>query len=108
MKHEELLKLIKENPELEIVPMVENEGCCDDYACTMGSWGKASIEEYWVSDERVYFKDNDAEDLVHELIENNYENDWEGKTDEEMDKLAEEIVKGYNWVKCIAVYIETT
>lgn len=35
-----LLQLIKENPELKIVPMVDNEVCCgDDFSYWMGRWG---------------------------------------------------------------------
>jgi hypothetical protein len=106
--HKELFKLIQENPELPIVPMVNYEVCVsDDYNCWMGSWGKASIDEYWCSDGRIYFKDDDFEKLVQELIDNNYDNDWKGKTDEEMDKLTNDIVNGYEWIKCIVIYINT-
>ena len=105
-KHEELFKLIKENPELEIVPMVDSELCGDDYSYYMGSWGTAELDEYWCADERIYFRTNDEEDLVQQLMDNNYNDDWKGKSDEEMEKLAEEIVNGYEWVKCITIKIE--
>jgi hypothetical protein len=106
-KHEELFKLIKENPELEIVPMVDSEVVSgDDYSSWMGAWGKSRLDEYYCGDERIYFGD-DKEDLMQELIDNNYDNKWEGKTDEEMETMAKEIVNGYEWIKCIAVRIET-
>ena len=107
-KHEELFKLIKENPELPIVPMVDSEVVgSDDYNSWMGVWGKARIDEYWHGDERIYFREYDEEDLVQELIDNNYDDEWKGKTDEEMERLAEEIVDGYKWVKCISVSIDS-
>jgi hypothetical protein len=105
-KHEQLFKLIQENPDLPIVPMINYEVCAgDDHNYWMGSWGKAEIDEYYCGDEQIYFSDY-KEDLAQELIDNNYDNDWKGKSDEEMDKLAEETVNSYDWVKCIAVRIE--
>jgi hypothetical protein len=103
----ELIKLIQENPELPIVPMVDYEVVGDDCHCWIGSWGKAIIEEYWCGDERAYFKADDFDSLVEEIIDNRYEEEWKGKTDEEMERLAEEMVNGYDWVKCIAVRIGT-
>ena len=106
-KHIELFKLIQENPELPIVPMVYSEVCGgDDYSFWMGSWVKCSVDEYYCGDERIYFKSVDYEDLVQELIDDNYEGNWKLLTDNEMDKAAEDIVDNYNWIKCITVRIE--
>lgn len=102
-----LLQLIKENPEVEIKPMVDSEVIADDccnYWC--GSWGNAKLDEYWVSDERIYFKENDFEDLVQEFIDNNYK-DYLNLTDEELEEIAEKKVNSYEWKKAILVYIET-
>lgn len=38
-KTEELLKLIKENPDLPIVPMVDSEVVQDDFGYWLGAWG---------------------------------------------------------------------
>jgi hypothetical protein len=102
-----LLQLIQENPELEIIPMVDSDIIEDDYySYWSGSWGKAKLDEYWTSDERIYFKENDFEDLVQEFIDNNYE-DYSNISDEELEKIAEEKVNGYGWKKAILIYIET-
>jgi len=102
-----LLQLIKKNPELEIKPMVNSDVVADD-CCSYwsGSWGESKLDEYWTSDERIYFKENDFEDLVQEFIDNNYEN-YSSLTDEELEKVAEEKVNQYEWKKAILVYIET-
>jgi hypothetical protein len=103
----ELLNLIQENPNLRIVPLVASEIVADDNHCWWcGSWGKAKLDEYWVSDDRIYLKDNDFEDLVQEFIDVNYE-DYPNLSDEELDKIAEEKVNSYEWKKAIIVYIET-
>lgn len=100
----ELVKLIKENPELEIVPMVDSEIGGDDYSYYMGEWGIAEIDEYYCSDDRIYFKEEDFEDLVDEFIENNYKK-YNDLTDEEFEKLAEEKINNLEWIKAIVVHI---
>ena len=37
--NEELIRLVKENPELPIVPVVYIENCCDDYSLFCGRFG---------------------------------------------------------------------
>ena len=102
-----LLQLIKENPGIEIKPMIDSEVIADDcFSYWCGSWGKAKLDEYWVSDERIYFKENDFEDLVQEFVDNNYE-DYTSLTDEELEKVAKEKVNNYEWKKAILIYIET-
>jgi len=102
-----LLKLIAENPELEVVPMVDTECIFDDsYSTWMARWGSADIDEYWCSNERVYFKSIDFDTLVEEFIDNNYE-DYPtlSDEDEELQKLAEEKINAYDWIKAISVNI---
>ena len=102
-----LLKWINENPGIEIKRMVDSEVIADDwFSYWCGSWGKAKLDEYWTSDERIYFKENDFEDLVQEFIDNNYE-DYSNVSDDELEKIAEEKVNSCGWKKAILVYIET-
>lgn len=100
----ELLKLIKENPELEIVPMVDSECGGDDYSYYMAEWGNAKIDEYHCSDDRIYFKEYDFEELVEDFIDNNYEK-YSNLADIELEELAEKEVNGLEWNKAIVVYI---
>lgn len=105
-KVEILFDLIKENPDLEILPMVDTECVCDDsHGYWMANWGRARIDEYYCSDERVYFRENEFEDLVEDFMDRYYE-DYSNLSDEEFEKLAEEKVNGYEWVKAIIIYIE--
>lgn len=101
-----LLKLIKENPELEIVPMVDSEIGGHDYSYYTAEWGAAEIDEYHCSDERIYFKEQDFEELVNEFIDNNHE-EYNDLTDEELEKLSEEKINNLGWVKAIVVHINS-
>lgn len=101
-----LLQLIKENPGIKIKPMVYSDVVIDDSSnCWCGSWGEAKLDEYWISDEKIYFKEEDFEDLVQKFIDNNYE-EYTNFTDEELEKIAEGKVNAYGWEKAIVVYIK--
>ena len=99
---EELFKLMQENPELPVIPMVDSDIVPDDgYARWTGSWGSASIDEYFTHDERVFFRSDDDTDDVLGYVLNAEE--YEEMTDEEVEAA-------YNalpWVKAIIVNIDT-
>lgn len=99
----ELLRLAVENLDLEIVPMVDTE-CVysDDFGSWMASWGSAKVDEYYSSDERIYFKSEDYDTLVDKEYDAFYGTDLD---DETATKLAEEKVAAYDWVKVIVVRI---
>lgn len=104
---ENLLKLIKENPGLEILPMVDSQ-CVpsDDFCYWMGKWGTAEIDEYYCSDERIYFKSEDFEKLVDDWVDNNYER-YPWAIDKRLEKKASEYISEYAWVKAIVVKIDS-
>ncbi len=100
---EELFRLIKENPELPIVPMVDADIVCDDCDYWLGAWGRAEVDEYFISEraERVFYKsDGDVFDVLERHL-----------SDEEFEALpeSEEECRPYYdklpWIKAIIVYI---
>lgn len=97
-----LLDLIKENPHLPIVPMVDSEVVADtDYSWWRGCWGHARVDKYYESDEGIYFYDeNDIESLIEDVMGWDW---YENKTDDE----ALEAYRNLPWVKCIVVNITT-
>jgi len=96
-----LLELMKQNPQLPVVAMVDSEIVADDgYARWLGSWGIAEVDTYYKGAERVYFYD---EDDMEELLSTEMGWDWyENATDEEC--LA--AYRALPWVKCIVVNID--
>lgn len=103
-KVNELLELIKENPDLRIMPMVDTEVVAsDDWAWWMASWGSASIEEVYSPDDRCYIRSKDEDELVEQLVWN--EEFINGLSEEQAIKKAENEVKKYAWEKVIAVQI---
>lgn len=97
----QLLDLIKENPHLPVVPMVDREVVADDtWGYWLGSWGIASIERICHGEERYFFYDeHDMEDLVTE------KKGWDWY-DKATDDEVLEAYRSLPWIKCIVVYIE--
>lgn len=101
----ELFRLMQENPDLPVVPMVDGEIPGDSSGYWMASWGASRIDEYLLCEqaERVAFKsDNDVfgdlEDyLSYEEFENLPENESECRV----------VYDSLPWKKAIIVYIET-
>lgn len=102
---EELFRLMQENPELPVVAMVDSEIVQDDgYSRWMGAWGSSSIEEYFIGEERIYFREEDDFDEVEDTLTDGQVcyDDFEAMSDEEA-------VGAYNslpWIKAIVVNID--
>lgn len=108
-KPTELLKLIAENPDLPIVPMVEYEVVADDsYHWWMGTWGICAIDYIYNGKEAVHFKSDDEEEVLCDMVGCEYYQTPDGRdicdlTDEEWNDLYQSIP----WKKCIVVFITT-
>lgn len=104
----ELLKAVREFPELPIIPFVDCEVVADDFGTWMGRWGDVEITQYYAGREYVHLKSEDEEDVLNDLVGCQYGHDPEGRdiydlSDEEWDAL----YNGLPWVDVIAVYITT-
>lgn len=67
---QELLKLISENPELTVVPMVDSDIVGEDYGRWLGSFGSCCIGEYALYGERFY---EDREEFKEDYLNRNYD-----------------------------------
>ena len=102
----ELLVLIKENPNLEIVPMVDDEVFGGDgFTSWMGSWGRGEIDEVYHQDERIYFRSAD-EDEIEEEIFNQMEMGNPAWSDTCVEELTKQKEKEIEWEKVIVVRID--
>ncbi len=99
--HEELFRLMRENPDLPVVPMVDYEVVWDGYGRWAGSWGKARIDEYLIDGDsyKIWFKsENDPEDVLEDVL--SYE-DYTSLPDNDDERK-----QAYNalpWIKAIIV-----
>ena len=95
----ELFRLIKENPELPIIPMVDGEVTREPLGFWPGGWGKAQVDEYLFTNSGMIFKSwNDIQDALGR---------WLSK--EDFENLPEcEYIPYYDalpWKRAIIVYI---
>lgn len=97
-----LLDLMKQNPHLPVVPMVDSDVVADDtWGYWMGSWDNSGLDKYYKGEERIYFYDEkDMEELLVEVKGW----DWYGAASVEE---CLEVYRAQPWVKCIVVYITT-
>lgn len=97
-----LFGLIKQNPDLPIVPMVNYEIVADDCALYwMASWGEARIDSYILRDDRIWYLSDGKEEI--------FENLFEFPVDlpkEQEEKFIEDAVSSLPWIKAIIVKIE--
>lgn len=97
----DLIKLIQENPDLPVVPMVDGEIPGDDGGYWLGEWGKSRVDEYLLTRDLVVFKSyDDVFDTLERYL-----------SYEEFEKLPESeeecrpIYDALPWVKAIIVFI---
>lgn len=100
---EELFKLMEENPDLPIVPVVDYRIVCDDFGHWLGAWGSSYIREYIMGKERVHFREDDDLRAVYMVL---YE-----KLDKEVyeaidDAAAQTAYAELPWIKAIIVNID--
>lgn len=100
---EELFRLMKENPDLPVIPMVDGEIPGADCGYWLGAWGTAQLDEYLEASDRIVFKsDDDVFDVLERFL----------PCDEfyQLPHVESECRKKYDalpWKKAIIVYIET-
>ena len=82
----ELFDLIKSNPDLPIVPIVNGALVCDEGGYWLGGWGSAHIDKYYIHDGECGIGDD--------------------MSDEEADRIMKEKVDNLPWIEAIMVYID--
>lgn len=102
---ENLLKLIRQNPDLPIIPLVRSEVVCDDcYSWWCGSLDEARLDEIITNfDDSILCKHADSYEGLYEDIFG-YDDDFNENATEEEIKAK---IDALPWMKCIVVFIDT-
>lgn len=106
----ELFDLIKANPDLPIVPIVNGALVCDEGGYWLGGWGSAHIDKYYIHDGEYleyggkYPDITDIFERVFDFDECGIDDDMPG---EEADRIMKEKVDSLPWIEAIMVYIDT-
>lgn len=97
-----LFELIKQNPDLPIVPMVNYEIVA--YDCSMywmASWGEARVDSYMLREDRVWHLSDGKEEIFENLFEFPFD-----LPKEQEEQFIEDSVSSLPWIKAIMVKIE--
>lgn len=104
--------MIRENPTLPVVPMVNEEVVADDsHSWWLANFGMCSIDSYYSDEkhERVWLKADDEDDLLDMWADEHYE-ELKDLSNAEAEKVVNSRGKEWSenlpWVKAIMVYIE--
>ena len=91
----DLFKLMQENPDLPVLPMVDGEIPGDDCGYWLGAWGTSHLEEYLVDNGQVLFKsDDDVFDVLERFLP-------------DVESECRKVYNALPWKKAIVVYITT-
>lgn len=105
----ELLRLIAENPDLPVVPMVDYEVVYEDCGRWLGSFGSAYVGEYALFNDRYYddreeFKEHYF-DYHDEEIDKQFNCNSVHEMNESIEKYLDEVADKY-FIKAIIVNID--
>lgn len=105
----ELFKLIKERPDLPIVPMVDADIVADDSGYWLGGWGSASIDKYLPHEYGIIFYEQGRPDVV-DIFEKFFDYEKCGISEEMPDSEAlpimREKVDSLDWIEAIIINID--
>ncbi len=100
---EGFFKLMQENPELPVVPMVDHEIIGEDCGRWLGAWGSSYIRGYLIGEDSVYFREDDDPSEVERLVSEKLGDEAYGAmSDEEAERTYAEMP----WIEAIIVNID--
>jgi len=105
----DFVKLIEENPDLPVLPMVDGDIILgDDYQWWVASIGESYVDQYHIEDGRFYMYSKDFDDVVENYIESLENDDNYNVLPEDIswDDAVREVAN-YEWVKAIMLKIDT-
>ena len=104
---ERLIDLIKNNPSLPVVPMVDEEIVGDDsYRWWLGSWGRCEVTRYYRGRESIHFSDDDEENILCDMVGCEYYKTKDGRDITDLsEKEWEDTLASLEWAEAIVVYI---
>lgn len=101
---EDLIKIIKENPNLDIVVMASTQELTDEYGYLLLENIRVEVVDIYNSpnNETLYFDEEEIVDELREYLSDKEE--YTEMTDEEYDKMCEEKAKDYFYKRAIVIW----
>lgn len=102
--NEKLVKIIQENPDLDIVVMASTDELTDEYGSILMEKLNIEVTDIYNSprDETIYFDKDDVVDELRDFLANDEE--YIDMSDDEYDKVCEEKAKDYFYKRAIVIW----
>lgn len=102
--NEKLVKIIQENPDLDIVVMAGTDELTDEYGSILMEKLNIEVADIYNSprDEIIYFDKDDVVDELRDFLADDEE--YIDMSDDEYDKVCEEKAKDYFYKKAIVIW----
>lgn len=102
--NEKLVKIIQENPDLDIVVMASTDELTDEYGSILMEKLNIEVTDIYNSprDEIIYFDKDDVVDELRDFLANDEE--YIDMSDDEYDKVCEEKAKDYFYKRAIVIW----
>lgn len=102
--NEKLVKIIQENPNLDIVVMASTDELTDEYGSILMEKLNIEVTDIYNSprDEIIYFDKDDVIDELRDFLANDEE--YIDMSDDEYDKVCEEKAKDYFYKRAIVIW----
>lgn len=102
--NEKLIKIIQENPDLDIVVMASTDEFTDEYGSILMEKLNIEVTDIYNSprDEIIYFDKDDVVDELRDFLANDEE--YIDMSDDEYDKVCEEKAKDYFYKRAIVIW----
>lgn len=102
--NEKLVKIIQDNPDLDIVVMASTDELTDEYGSILMEKLNIEVTDIYNSprDEIIYFDKDDVVDELRDFLANDEE--YIDMSDDEYDKACEEKAKDYFYKRAIVIW----
>lgn len=107
---QKLNQFMQDNPDREVIFMYPEEG--SDHYYTLGKPSKVELDEFVVTDEKVWFKSDedslreDVADIVADDLFSYKDFPLSEEQEKQVDIKADEIIGKMEWKEAIVVYIQ--
>lgn len=102
---QELVRLVQENPDLEIMVMADSELLYGDFNWMRGDINKVEIDEYCERDEYIYLRSKDECLVLEEIMEDIFYAGEYKEGDIKDEELRQKAEKQVDWKKAICVSV---
>ncbi len=103
---QELVRVVRENPDLEVIAKVDTELLDDEFGWMRGCFGPVEIDEYCERNERVHLRSEDEQLVIDHVVDDIVMSEGYKEGDVSDEELEARVKKQIDWKRAIFVIIQ--